>query len=502
MFKKIIAVMVLVCFITSLQGCYSKHQIHREQLEQHPEYRIAKVVTVDGEVIEFDTELGSGAALRGDEIEGFTKEGSFKIIPYSQVKMLYIQKLQPVETFFAVIGVSALMVGGIVLIILATKESCPFVYSFNGKEYVFDGEPYGGAICQGLQRTDLCRLEYLSSVTGEYHLQLTNEVNETQYTDEFKLWVVDHPTGMQVIPDAEGRLYTVDHLQKPLLLVDSHGKDWYRWLSEKDLLYWESDVLSKDPNKTSDLYDTLFIVFQRPVGAQKAKLVANGCTTLWGSQMLKRIIELRGDQVRQWYEELKIPVNQERLRAWVKREEIYRLQVKVWVHHTWVNRGEIVGGGPFIAEERIIPLDLEGVEGDSLKILLSPPVGFWQLNSFAVDYSQDVPLEVQEISATSILGQDGADLRSILESLDGKYYVMPEIGQHALLIFPVPPSKPGLERSIFAKVSGYYDMHLNASGPPQTETIDRIASEPGYVVSFSLQEYFKWRSQELTKTEK
>lgn len=502
MFKRIIAAFTLVCFIGYLQGCYSKRQISREQLEQHPDYSIAKVVTVDGEVFEFSTTPLLEARVRMDMIEGSLKDGDIKRIPLSQVKMVYIQKFDPVLTGLAVIGVSALLVGAGFLIWAATKESCPFVYSYNGEQYVFDGEPYGGAICRGLQRADLCKLEHLRPVDGEYRLLLTNEVNETQYTDEFKLCVVDHPQEVDVIQDAEGNFYTVAALQKPLRVVDHRDEDLQQWLSEKDLLFWESDVLSKDPANPADLRDTLFLTFPKPTNADKAKLVAHGCTTLWGSQMLRKMTEIRGNRLENWYAGLNNTAEKEMLNAWNKREQIYQLQVYVWAGNTWAHRGEITGGGPFIAEERIVPLDLADVEGDTLKIRVSPPSGFWQLNSFAVDYSQEVPFEFQDIAASSAIGHDGADLRPILGSTDGSYYVMPEVGQVAYLKFPVPPSKVNSKRTVFAKVSGYYDMHLNTSGKPKSEIVHRIVFEPGYVTKFALQEYFNWRSEQLEKAEK
>ena len=102
------------------------------------------------------------------------------------------------------------------LIALATKESCPFIYSFDGEKYVFDGEPYGGAICPALERTDYCLLENLKPFNNQYLLQLTNEVDETQYTNEFKLWVVDHPKGIRIVPDINGKLFTISNPLVPI----------------------------------------------------------------------------------------------------------------------------------------------------------------------------------------------------------------------------------------------------------------------------------------------
>ncbi len=503
MFNRIVAAITLAFFVIYLQGCYSNYETPREKLSKHPEYEISKVITVDGEIIEFDTEVG-GASLADNEIRGFLKGGQsiFKSVPLSEVKMIYVRKFNPGLTALAVIGGTALVVAVTALIIVATKESCPFVYSFDGEKYVFDGEPYGKATCVALQRTDLCKLEYLQPIRDEYRLRLTNEVDETQYTDEFKLLVVDHPPGVEVIPDANGNLYTVNDPQKPLDVRDIRGRDLNHWISEKDLLFWESDLLAKDPDNPSDLRDTLILTFPKPIAINPAKLVVNISNTLWASQMLKRVTELRGKQLRQWYEELKTPTAQEQSKAWHQREEVFRLQVRVWANNAWVTRGEIIGGGPFVTEDRIIPLDLEGIKGDSVRILLAPPTGFWQINSIGIDYSQDIPLKIQEIPAKSIVGDDGTDLLAVLSTTDGDYYIMPELEQYANLTFPVPPRKPGLNRTVFAQVSGYYDMHIDTSKPPQSEILNKISYEPGYIVKFTLQEYFKWRKEQLAKTEK
>jgi hypothetical protein len=159
-------------------------------------------------------------------------------------------------------------------------------------------------------------------------------------------------------------------------------------------------------------------------------------------------------------------------------------------------RGEILGGGPFVTEERVVPLDLSHVAGDTLKIRLTPPIGFWQMNSFAIDYSTDVPYEFQELSAISMTGEKGEDLRAVLDSTDHVYYSQPQIGDAAELIFTAPPIRPNMQRTVFAKASGYYDIHLNASGPMQNDQRMKIAYEPGYFVKYSLQEYWRWREHQ------
>ena len=493
MITKTIAWITLACFVATLSGCYTTEQIPRDQIPTKEKVVITEAVTYKGEHYKFKYDVGGVG--RDSMLVGTLEDGRMVGIPLSEIQSVYIRTTDVPLTILAVIGTMAFVAGVAALIFVLLKESCPFVYSYDGQQYVFDGEPYGGAICDALERTDWCKLEHLKPVDGEYRLLLTNEVNETQYTDEFKLWAVDHQPGTAVLPDGEGNLYCVRTPLPVTRATDARGNDITRWVRDNDKLFWTSDLRSKDPGSVSDRRDTISLRFPKPKGAARAKLVVNGSTTLWGSQMLKKMTELRGQEVPRWYESLKDPANQMLLEGWGMREELYKLQVKVAGPTGWVTRGILWGGGPFISEDRVVPLDLKQIEGDTLQILLAPPTGFWQLNSFAIDYSEEATPEYLEIAGSSMIGHDGADLGALLRATDKRYYVMPETGQKATLVFPAPPVKAGCVRTLFAKVSGYYDIRAKAEGAPMAEILERIANEPGYPVSFALEEYAKWKSE-------
>jgi hypothetical protein len=369
------------------------------------------------------------------------------------------------------------------------SSSCPFIYSFDGKQYVLDGEPYGGAVCQGLQRTDYCRLDNLHRVNGEYRILLTNELDEIQYTDEFKLLIVDHPRDVMICQDADGLLYTIGDSRKPMHVIDASGNDQCRLFSSDDYLLWDASVTDKKEPDLSNLRDTLFITFPRPNNGTRAKLAVNGCNTVWGSHMLEQMVSLYGNQVEVWYKQMLTPKWQRLIEEWNDRVELYQLQVYVWGDSGWMHRGEIMGGGPFVSETRVVPLDLAGVQGDSVTICVAPPSGFWQFNSFAIDYSEDIPVEIQEASPKAMTSHNGADICDVLECADNSYYIMPETGQEALLVFSAPELQTDMKRTVFAKVSGYYDLKIDTDEPPQYEKISRILSEPDYAVIFSNNEY-------------
>ena len=503
--KKAVVYITLICFIVCVQGCYTSREFTVQQLEEKPEYTIQKIVTLDNEIYTFT----DGGQFINDMIIGRVTDGEFVKIPIEQVRTIYIRTFgmsKGGKVVLLVVGVAAL-----VAIVVATVgflktlddlessgSSCPFVYSFNGTHYVLDGEPYGGAVCQGLQRTDFCRLDSLHPVDGEYRVLLANELDEIQYTDEFKLLIVDHSKDVVVYQDANGHFYTIGDMQKPLHIIDADGNDQYQLLSAEDYLLWEAGINNKELNTSSNLRDTLFITFPRPRHETKAKLIVNGCNTVWGSYMLKQMVSLYGNQVETWYEQMLAPEWQQFIEEWNDKVELYQLQVHVWEDSGWMHRGEVMGGGPLVSETRVAPIDLSGVRGDTVTIRVTPPRGFWQFNLFAIDYSDDVPVQIHEVSAKTAAAHNGTDICDKLEFSDCDYYIMPETGQEAFLVFSAPELQPDMERTIFAKVSGYYDLKINTDEPPQYEQISRILLESDYAVIFSNNEFLEILNQHAT----
>ena len=97
--------------------------------------------------------------------------------------------------------------GMLAIIVALTKESCPFVYSWDGKRYVFDAEPYGGAIARVLERDDYPELEHLKPHHGEYRLLITNEVDRDPAHQSAGVVGGGPRPGTRVVSDNQGHLY-------------------------------------------------------------------------------------------------------------------------------------------------------------------------------------------------------------------------------------------------------------------------------------------------------
>ena len=551
MSKKNVSLFTLIAFIVFSLSCYTIREKKVKTVSdwEGKEVTIMGVQKTSGEYIEFqkdspgriykDTIIGkakkkfeiaranvkkTGIDTEGEIAEITTKDGkvypiiSSKItedkiileayesisIPLSEVELVWVKKAGPAGIAIAIIGVVAVV--GLIDSISKSEprpttsgnSSCPFIYSFDGEKYIFDAEPYGGAICQGLKRTEWCGLENLKEINGQYKILVLNELNETQYTDELKLVIVDHPKGVKVVPDASGKIYTVSQPITPTQAYDQKGRDLLPSISENDWKFWVARTEEKNPERKEDLRDELIFEFPKPEGATKAKLLFNGGNTLWGSQALKLYLDLYGNKVSEWYEEINNfgPAFFRMVNMHVK-EELYSLKIRVEAEDGWKSKALIIGGGPFISEEKIYALDISDVTGDTLRIKLTPPAAFWIINHIAVDYTEDLPITVTEIGVVETGDYKEQEVRETLTLEDNNYLVMPDIGDRAALTFRSPPQSYGMDRSVFVKASGYYDIHLKSEGEPQLELLYKLHTEPGFVVQHAFKEYLRWKKENM-----
>lgn len=468
----------------------------------------ATIRLTDADVDRMDAGSGSSQLLTKDGSEytgtvGQRKADSFLFVatrvsvPASDVEMVWVESLSGVRVFLLVVGGAAVVLLGAVAIAMASKQSCPFVYSFDGDHYTLDGEPYGGATAPGLKRTDWGLLKYVKEVGGEYRFKITNEVNETQYTDELKLIVVDHPPTVSVVANEYGVLHSVTSPLPPTKAVDTHGRDILSYVNDDDWVYWQSAERDLDPELKAGPKERLVFEFPKPTGSKRVKLVFDGGNTLWASQMVKRFLSLYGRNLGDYYASLSAPgPTLFGVQAWNLREELYRMNLRVSTTNGWVTKGSVAGGGPFVTRSKLYSLDIADVPGDVLRIELTPPFGFWTINHLAVDYSEDVPLQVKEISAARAVDARGVDIRPLLAAADKSYFAMPNTGDSADLVFQAPPRASGLARSVILKTNGYYDIHMGTLGDPQPDMVAKIMTEPGFPVRYALAEYAKWLAEQ------
>ncbi|MDB6167761.1 MAG: hypothetical protein JWM88_625 [Verrucomicrobia bacterium] len=490
-FRVTIGVLLSVALAFSSCTVPVTKQLPMAQVAQPAQERILGVTLKDGTEVAFDP---AGAILRGDRVEA-----NVKGVPYSvslaDLQRLWVERreISAVRTLGLVVGV----LGGGLLVALAMKQSCPFVYSWDGTHYVFDAEPYGGAITRGLEKDDFSELSHLREQDGEYRLLLTNEVDETQHTNLMELWVVDHAPGSRVVADQRGGLHAFKQIERPTAARDRYGKDLLPWLATTDKKIWEPESV---PGPDGSLRQELQLTFAKPPGATQVNLIANAATGLWGSYMIKKMTELRGSEAGKFLAAIdRDPEAVKAVHAWAAREETYVLRIEVKEPTGWEVRGALIGSGPFLAEDRMIPLDISRVAGPAIELRMRPPVGFWAFNSFGAAYGPDATVPFATVAMKSARTTHGEDVLGDLARVDDKYYRMPEMTDRAEVTFLAPPRSSGMDRTVFLHSRGWYELHLHADGPPDQETLSMISDQPDGPAQFAVNERVKWQRTSQSK---
>jgi hypothetical protein len=491
---------VLVLVVLCVQpGCYVRkvQQLPVANVPQPEKEKIVGITTTIGESVSFDSPGGS--------INDKTLHATVNKTPYEiqldQVQRYWVQRKElskgrtiGLVTAVALVGVIAGVAATHSGSSSTTKSSCPFIYSWNGSEYVLDAESYGGAITRGLERDDYSELEHLRVDKGVYHLMVTNEAEETEFTNLMELQVVDHPPQTQVIADEFGTYHMVAAPQRLISARDGSGHDLLRWLGAPDRLIWEPAAAI---NEQGGVRNEITLTFPKPKGATTARLVTRAATGTWGAFMMKESLALHGRDLEAWYQSIdNSQKDREDLLWWSLREELYELKMYVKEPTGWQVRGVLPGGGPVVGQSRVVLLDVSRVPGDELQVQIRPPVGFWALNYFAVDYGSDSATRVETLRPVKAEDESGKNVLSELSRVDDSYYTMPEQGDRAYVTFPAPPPRPGMSRTVFLHSRGYYRLHLTPQGEPNTALLLEMGQVPDTAARRAAQRYSRWKNEQ------
>ncbi len=139
---------------------------------------------------------------------------------------------------------------------IGVVESCPFLFAFDGRKFVFrtdllDGAALGYLIGAG-RYWEPCPEEYvrldgshLQPRKGFYSLRITQELREITYLDKIALIAVDHPRDLAVYVDNSfGKrppfvIRAFGDLRPPVAATDHMGRDVLALIRDRDRVYLE-----------------------------------------------------------------------------------------------------------------------------------------------------------------------------------------------------------------------------------------------------------------------
>ena len=408
--------------------------------------------------------------------------GSEITIPFSEISSISVNDKNSgrsiANVFLGTIGVIAV----ILIIVAATKSSCPFIYVKDGEEFVFTGELYPGVLTANQQRDDYILLPNLKNPSNEYIIKITNELKEIQYTDFVQLLEITHPNNVTVLLDKNGIPQTFSELMPPKKVV-------------VDNIFSNSDpILTKDNN--SYLFDSellgdrsvrdIQLHFNKSQQADHAKLFLTVKNSMWLDYVFGKFNEQFGNYYPKFQKDQQ-DYSKEKSENWVNAQNI-PLSVYLKTTNGWELIDRIPTVGPMAFRDIAVPIDISKIAGDEVIVKLETGFMFWEVDYAGIDYTENVPLEITYSNPSIAVDGNGVDVTKLLSSEDQNYFVQPRIGDVVDVTFKTSEYQQDLKKTFFLKNIGYYNYIRDYKDDPNFLKLKLFKSD-GAFTDFSKYEF-------------
>ncbi len=349
------------------------------------------------------------------------------------------------------IGAIAAVIVIIGVIAILTKSSCPFAYVNDGHAFKFAGELYGGAIYSSLERDDYMPLQGGNLTKGDYQVKISNELLERQYTNLAELIVVEHPDYSKVLIDKMGRIQTVSNAVSSSKALSDNNIDYVPSLLSKD----SRNYMFNDENASNKDLSSLTLLFKKPASATSGKLIINAKNSFWLDYIYGKFNEQFGTYFNEFSEnQKKVPM--QKISQWTRDQGI-PLAVYVQTADGWKFADYFNVIGPLASRDMVMSLDLSDTKEDEVKIKLECGFMFWEMDYAAMDFSENIPVHISHLTASSALDEKGNEVSSLIAISDDKYLVQPQVGNEVIINYSMPAAENSNIQSIFLHSKGYYE---------------------------------------------
>ncbi len=425
--------------------------------------------------------------------DSLLKEGDFTLALNRIQKVEVIEKDKKRTTNSYVIGAVGYTVGAFavaVIIIAATKSSCPFVSAYTNNEFVLQGEIYGGAIYPQLARDDYMPLQMQPTINGTMQIKISNELQERQYTDFADLLVITHDINTKVLSDEKGNLYSIAQPQSPLSAWTENQADVLPALLYKD----DNSLLHFDDTLAVNATNYVITRFKNPGKTEKAKLILSLKNSYWLDYLYGELAKSFGSYYATYVKKQnKKPAAE--LIKWAEDEQI-PLQVSIKTKTGWQKIANVNTIGPLATRQIVVPVDLSNITDEVIEIKLSSGFMFWEIDYAAMDFSVDNYFKVDKLSPSKAIDETGKNVLPLLIKKDGLYLEQPVPGNVVTLEYDYKPLSENESRSYLLHTKGYYTHVRNLKGAPKVSFLKQFKT-PGAFPFYSLQLYKKFSNTNM-----
>ncbi|MFC7773579.1 hypothetical protein [Flavobacterium sp. GCM10027622] len=408
-------------------------------------------------------------------------------LSYSDIYLMEVYEPNTQRTVLNAVGCTLAALALVAIIIAATKSSCPFVYSHNGKEYTFAGEMYPGAILPNLERIDYLPLpNCVPDENNQFSIKITNELQEVQQTDLVELIVVEHPENIEVLLDQKGGIQTISQKLSPKKIISNQKN-----LILQPALHKDHNTYLFDSKSNNKGINTLELSFKKEA-TENGKLILSAKNTLWFDYLYGKFNEKFGSYFTTFQEKQR-KTSKEELENWRNNQSI-PLSVYLKSNGEWKLIEQINPVGPMAFRDIVIPIEFKDITEPTIELKLETGFMFWEVDYIAMDQNLNYPVSISTLQPNEAIDENGTDVTDLLIHSDQNYLIQPSTTNEVTVKFRSKIPKKRHHQSVFLKNKGYYEYIRNYTNRPHFSEL-KTFREPGRLSEFSEEEYFKFITQ-------
>ncbi len=337
--------------------------------------------------------------------------------------------------------------------------SCPFVFVDNGEEYVFDAEPFAGAVLSAAARDDHILLRSARASDGVYRMRVANLLEEVDYIDALSLVVVDHSARDQAVFDVQGQPRLVRDPAPAIRATDGAGRDIAEVIAADDDWWWHSEAPGAGDSR---IHDRIRLRFRVPKGADRAVLLFTAKNTTWSTAIAQQYAERFGAWLGLfWRLYERVPGIEKRLERRMRKEGA-QPELLLRVGSKWKHVGYLYEVGPRLERTQALRFELPRRHRGEIELQLVTGRLLWDIDQVALAVAASPATRVTEIRASKASAAGVADARGRVRRADHKYIVLNK-GETLEAEFVAPPLARDSKRSVFLKANGFYRPIQNSS---------------------------------------
>lgn len=278
-------------------------------------------------------------------------------------------------------------------------SSCPFVYSWNGEEWIFEHEAFSTSPINFPIFKSRATMEELKCDDGKYKIEIREVLRETSTFKDIEWFAIENTQGT-IYLDTKDNFRRIADLYSPTKCLTDSGEECLfnlSFIDEKSLYL---------PYRKGVKTDTIILDFENPNNEDTAKLFFTGkktkelheVFTVWlnkfgTSKPLRIMSKIPGiGAIGRWYIDKLMP------------------KIYVWNGQEWVFQDTLHDFAPrYVYEERVV--FLEGLTKDA-KVKVVYPNAFFEIDYIGIDYSSDDNINPRRIEPTS-MKFNGKDISTI-----------------------------------------------------------------------------------------